>query len=96
MDLVHESSILSDRTIYNWFYLQFSNKIWGKYNNSFLYQNRLRHQDYKKIFINLDYEIIDEIKGDYEKKPKLISNNFDANNKDTFVLWGHFLLKFKK
>ena len=77
-------------------FLQFSNKIWGKYNNSFLYQNRLRHQDYKKIFINLDYEIIDEIKGDYEKKPKLISNNFDANNKDTFVLWGHFLLKFKK
>ena len=77
-------------------FLQFSNKIWGKYNNSFLYQNRLRHQDYKKIFINLDYEIIDEIKGDYEKKPKLISNNFDVNNKDTFMLWGHFLLKFKK
>lgn len=77
-------------------FLQFSDEIWSRYNNSFLFQNRLRHQDYKKIFIDLDYEIIDEIKGDYEKKPKLISNNFDVNNKDTFMLWGHFLLKFKK
>jgi len=86
----------TDKKINKLNFLQFSNEIWSKYNNSFLFQNRLRHQDYKKIFINLDYEIIDEIKGDYEKKPKLISNNFDVNNKDTFMLWGHFLLKFKK
>jgi hypothetical protein len=86
----------TDKKISKLNFLQFSDEIWSKYNNSFLFQNRLRHQDYKKIFINLDYEIIDEIKGDYEKKPKLISNNFDVNNKDTFMLWGHFLLKFKK
>ena len=44
----------------------------------------------------MDYEIIEEIKGNYGKKPELVSENFNTENKETFMLWGHFLLKFKK
>ena len=58
----------TDKKISKLNFLQFSDEVWSRYNNSFLFQNRLRHQDYKKLFINLDYEIIDEVKGDYEKK----------------------------
>ena len=57
-----------------------------------LFQNRLRHQDYRKIFESINYKV-EEIKGDFGKSPKYISDEFDKNDKETFMLWGHFLLK---
>ena len=86
----------TDKKISDLNFLQYSDIAWQKYNNTFLFQNRLRHQDYRKIFKKMDYEIIEEIKGNYGKKPELVSENFDTENKETFMLWGHFLLKFKK
>ena len=40
----------SDKNISNLNFLQFSEKEWEKYNNPYLFQNRLRHQDYRKLF----------------------------------------------
>ena len=57
-----------------------------------LFQNRLRHQDYRKIFENYKFKIF-EIPGNYGKCPERISNKFDIDNKETFMLWGYFLLK---
>ena len=57
--------------------------------NNFVSNNFIKY-DPKQI------EIIEEIKGNYGKKPELVSENFDTENKETFMLWGHFLLKFKK
>ena len=85
----------TDRNIDNLNFLQFSDNKWKKYNTPFLFQNRLRHQDFRDFFLGLNYEVLEEIKGKYGKGPKIISDRFNINNKETFILWGHFLLKFK-
>ena len=40
-------------------YLSFNEDKWKKFNNSFLYQNRLRHQDYVRIFYEFNLNIIE-------------------------------------
>jgi len=76
-------------------FLQYSEKDWKKYNTPYLFQNRLRHQDYRYIFKTKDYEIIEEKKGSIGKPPQTISDKFDINNKETYILWAHFVLKIK-
>ena len=85
----------TDNKIDNLNFLQFNDSEWKKYNTPFLFQNRLRHQDFRDFFLGLNYEVLEEIKGKYGKGPKIISDRFNINNKETFILWGHFLLKFK-
>lgn len=41
-------------------FLNFSEYEWRKYNHNCHYQNRLRHNDYKKIFLDCNFEIISE------------------------------------
>ena len=83
----------TDKTISPLNFLQFSKKEWEKYNNSFLYQNRLRHRDYVKLFKKFNYEIVQEIKGGTTDPPKKLDNQYQLSNKDNFILWGYFLTK---
>ena len=83
----------TDSKIGNLNFLQFTDDEWKKYNTPFLFQNRLRHQDFKDFFLKMGYKISDEIKGKLGAEQKINSSKFDYNNKDTFLLWGHFLLK---
>ena len=46
----------TDNNIENLNFLQFNDKEWDKYNTPMLFQNRLRHQDYRKIF-ELNFEM---------------------------------------
>ena len=83
----------TDKNIDKLNFLRFSNDEWDKHNTPMLFQNRLRHQDYRKFFKLNKYKI-HEIKGELGKCPQNISKEFDISNKETFILWGHFLLKF--
>ena len=47
---------------------------------------------YRKLFKSKGYEIF-EIHGNYGENPGYISKEFDLDNKETFMLWGYFLLK---
>ena len=85
----------TDNKINNLNFLQFDDSEWKKYNTPFLFQNRLRHQNFRDFFLESGYEILEEIKGEHGTEPKINSNKFDDQNKETFLLWGHFLLKFK-
>jgi len=76
-------------------FLKYSNKAWGRYNTNYLFHNRLRHQDYRKLFLKNGYKIIDEKIGTISEKPKIISKEFDRDNKETFALWGLFTAKIK-
>jgi hypothetical protein len=76
-------------------YLKFTELEWKKYNNSYLFQNRLRHQDYKKVFLELNFEVLETEKGPFLEKPNFISKNFDSNDEETFVGWAFFLIKAK-
>ena len=82
----------TDSKISNLNYLKYSKNTWEKYNNQYLYQNRLRHQDYIKIFETSGYKIKEIFLGNTLVPPKVISNEFDENNKDTFLGWAYFLM----
>jgi len=82
----------TDKNITNLNFLKFSESEWRKYNTPMLFQNRLRHQDYRKFFRSMGYKIF-EIKGNIGENPGYISKKFESDNKETFVLWGYFLLK---
>ena len=82
----------TDQNIDNLNFLKFSSKEWKKYNTPMLFQNRLRHQDYRELFKTCGYKV-SEIKGDLGEQSEYISKEFDSKNEETFMLWGHFLLK---
>jgi len=67
----------TDKNINNLNYLKFDNSEWKKYNTPMLFQNRLRHQDYRIIFKSLGYQI-KEIKGDFGNITDHISNFFGS------------------
>jgi len=50
----------TDSTITLLNYLNFSEKEWKKYNYRCHFQNRLRHNDYRQIFVDCGFEIISE------------------------------------
>jgi len=83
----------TDKNIDKLNFLSYSKKEWEKYNNSYLYQNRLRHQDYKKLFIDKGYKIVKTVKGSVTNPSKKISNEFDTSNDETFLNWAYFLTK---
>jgi hypothetical protein len=83
----------TDKNISKLNYLSYTKKEWNKFNNFYLYQNRLRHQDYRSLFLKNNYNLETEVKGNIIEKPKKISNEFDINNNETFISWGYFLIK---
>ena len=85
----------TDKKISELNYLKFSKKKWEKYNNPFLYQNRLRHQDYKKIFKNAGYNIQEVILGPSLIPPNVVDEEFELYNEETFIGWAYFLIKLK-
>jgi len=82
----------TDKNISNLNYLSFTSEEWEKYNNSYLFQNRLRHQDYKKIFKDSGYKIKDIYLGESIKPKVKISHEFDKNNNETYIGWAYFLI----
>ena len=82
----------TDKNINSLNFLKFDESDWVKYNNSYLYQNRLRHQDYRKLFNDFNYEIKIEHKGNSTEKFQNVSKKFDANDDETFICWGYYLL----
>ena len=82
----------TDKNINSLNFLKFDENEWVKYNNSYLYQNRLRHQDYRELFNDFNYKIKIEHKGNSTEKFQNISKKFDANNDETFLCWGYYLL----
>ena len=58
----------------------------------YLFQNRLRHQDYRKLFKNYNFNIIGEKKGDLLQKIENLSHEFDTKNEETFLSWGYYLM----
>ena len=86
----------TDNTIGHLNFLQFNDSEWRKYNTSFLFQNRFRHQNFRDFFLKLGYEVVSETRGKSGIPPKIMSEKFDLDNKDTYFLWGHFVLKNKE
>ena len=85
----------TDYKISNLNYLSYSKNAWEKYNNQYLYQNRLRHQDYINLFESNGYKIKEILLGNVITPPQIISEEFDINNRDTFLGWAYILISKK-
>ena len=83
----------TDNTIGPLNFLKYSNKDWEKYNTKYLFQNRLRHQDYRKLFKETGYKILEEKKSTLGKASGIISKDFEIDNEETYILWGMFTLE---
>tara|TARA_B100001093_G_scaffold519881_1_gene611086 strand:- start:1909 stop:2748 length:840 start_codon:yes stop_codon:yes gene_type:complete len=86
----------TDRQIGPLNFLQYSTNEFKKYNHNNHFQNRMRHNDYKKIFQELGYEIIKQIPLNYASTDIKMSKEFDKNDKDTYATKGIYLLKNRK
>jgi len=82
----------TDSKISNLNYLSYSKNTWEKYNNKYLFQNRLRHQDYIRMFEASGYKIKEVFLGNTLTPPKIISDEFDINDKDVFLGWSYILM----
>ena len=82
----------TDRNISFLNFLKYNDDQWQKYNNKFLFQNRLRHQDYRNMFKSQNYKIIKEMKGNLIEEIEGISKKFDNSNQETFISWGYYLI----
>jgi hypothetical protein len=80
----------TDRNISELNFLKYSEKQWQNYNNTYLYQNRLRHNDYVKLLNEYNFTTHKIIQGNIGKPPKNLNEKFDLNNKNNFILWGYF------
>ncbi len=85
----------TDKNINPLNFLTFSEKNWKKYNNNYLFQNRLRHNDYRNLFKNLDFIIEKEHRGTMHNKIPGISKEFDQANDETFLGWGYYLISIR-
>ena len=83
----------TDKNISPLNFLRFSNEKWERYNNKYLYQNRLRHFDYKKIFLNHGFTIKKIIEGPKEFPKEKISKVFKAEKEETYITWGYYLIQ---
>ena len=84
----------TDSSIFLLNYLQFSDSEWEKYNHSCHYQNRLRHYDYKEIFQDCGFEIIEEVLRYQESKiPDKIKFLFKDKDSSWSATSAHFILK---
>jgi Methyltransferase domain len=50
----------SDKSLSPYNFLTFSDRAWSKFNSAIHYQNRLRHSDYKKLFLEVGFQIVSE------------------------------------
>lgn len=92
----------ADSTLTPYNYMQYSDRAWCWFNPSHHYQNRLRHSDYKALFIKSGFEIEHEIRvmGD---SIAALNQNISLHPKfshygeeDLLTLQGHFSLRKKK
>ena len=80
----------TDRNISELNFLKYSEKQWQNYNNTYLYQNRLRHDDYVKLLNEYKFTTHKIIQGNIGKPPENLNEKFDLNNKNNFILWAYF------
>tara|TARA_B100000965_G_scaffold395144_1_gene408251 strand:+ start:4141 stop:5001 length:861 start_codon:yes stop_codon:yes gene_type:complete len=83
----------TDKNINTLNFLKYDETEWQKYNNSFLYQNRLRHRDYEKIFNLHGYKIKDNIEGPRGEALTDLSREYNPSDKSILILWGYYLIE---
>ncbi|MCP9814985.1 class I SAM-dependent methyltransferase [Synechococcus lacustris] len=84
----------TDSSISRLNFLNFSESEWIRYNHNCHYQNRLRHNDFKLIFLNCGFQIISEdLFFGEEHIPNDLQKKFKDDDPSWCALSAHFVLK---
>ena len=77
-------------------FLQYSEKEWDKYNHSAHFQNRLRHSDFRDLFLSLNFLIIEDLQlTKFDDINVKLHTDF-LGRMDANVTSGYFLLRNNK
>jgi hypothetical protein len=81
----------TDRNIGDLNFLKFSELEWNKYNHNCHFQNRMRHNDYRDMFIEIGFEIKEEKILSYSSTDKNRLNFGQVESEDYFATSGYFV-----
>lgn len=81
----------TDRNIGDLNFLKFSELEWNKYNHNCHFQNRMRHNDYRDMFIEIGFEIKEEKILTYSSTDKNRLNFGKGESEDYFATSGYFV-----
>ena len=86
----------TDNAIHPLNFLKYTEAEWVKYNTYMHYQNRLRHQEYRELFVGMGYSVVQEhVTRVCDAKTELHSDALAANE-ETWILHGYFLLRNRR
>lgn len=74
-------------------FLQYSDKEWKKYNTWIIYQNRLRHDHYKNMFLEVGFEIIEEEAKNFCELPSNVKSELLTGSENDLATTGRWVLK---
>ena len=68
-------------------------KKWKKYNTWIIYQNRLRHEHYKNMFIETGFEIIEEEAKNFSDLPNNVVSKLLTGNESDLATTGRWVIR---
>jgi len=74
-------------------FLQYSEKEWKRYNTWIVYQNRLRHDHYKNMFLEAGFEILEEEAKNFCDLPASVDSTLLTGNENDLATTGRWVLK---
>lgn len=84
----------TDKSISSLNFLRYSPVEWEKFNHSNHYQSRLRHNDYKKIFMKIGFQVIEDLPYfDQTNIPDKIATKFNNGDCQWLATSGYFVAR---
>jgi ubiquinone/menaquinone biosynthesis C-methylase UbiE len=84
----------TDAKISLWNFLIFSDSEWSRHNHACHFQNRLRHYEYRQLFIECGFEILkEEPRYSSSPVPNSIASKYENDERDWSATSGYFVLK---
>lgn len=83
----------TDPSISDLNFLRYSESEWSRYNHSCHYQNRARHYDYRELFLEAGFSLVEDRILTYSKDYVASARNDSVNYEENFATSGHFVLQ---
>ena len=84
----------TDSRISLWNFLNFSDSEWSRHNHACHFQNRLRHHEYRRLFIKCGFQVLqEEPRYSSSPVPRSIASKYENDALEWEATSGYFLLK---
>lgn len=83
----------TDPSISDLNFLRYSESEWSRYNHSCHFQNRARHYDYRELFLEAGFSLVEDRILTYSKDYVACASNDSVKYEENFATSGHFVLR---